>query len=211
MDRPVLPVGAPHTERADAVRNRQHLLATARDMLAGEGADTLTMDALAQRAGLGKGTVFRRFGTRAGIFQALLDDDERFFQEQVLSGPPPLGPGAPPLDRLVAYGRARIGFLIEHREVARAALDGSQPIPAGSQTPLSQTHIRVLLAQIPLGPADLDVLAMQLTAALDGPLLLYLSASDLAGASAQTGERITQGWQDLVQRVCRTAECTHGT
>ena len=109
------------------------------------------MDALAQRAGLGKGTVFRRFGTRAGIFQALLDDDERAFQEQVLSGPPPLGPGAPPLDRLIAYGRARIGFLIEHREVARAALDGSQPIPAGAQTPLSQTHIRVLLGQIALG------------------------------------------------------------
>ena len=197
-------------------------------MLADEGADTLTMDALAQRAGLGKGTVFRRFGTRAGIFQALLDDDERAFQEQVLSGPPPLGPGAPPLDRLIAYGRARIGFLIEHREVARAALDGSQPIPAGAQTPLSQTHIRVLLGQIALGAADpgaadpgtatlgaadlgtatfgaadLDILAIQLTAALDGPLLLYLSASDLTGAAAPTGERIARGWQDLVQRVCR--------
>ena len=204
MDRPVLPVGAPHAERADAVRNRRHLLATARDMLADEGADTLTMDALAQRAGLGKGTVFRRFGTRAGIFQALLDDDERAFQEQVLSGPPPLGPGAPPLDRLIAYGRARIGFLIEHREIARAALDGSQPIPAGSQTPLSQTHIRVLLGQIPLGAADLDVLAIQLTAALDGPLLLYLSASDLTEAAAPAGERIARGWQDLVQRVGRT-------
>ena len=203
MDRTVLPLGAPHAERADAVRNRRHLLATAREMLAGEGADTLTMDALAQRAGLGKGTVFRRFGTRAGIFQALLDDDERAFQEQVLSGPPPLGPGAPPLDRLIAYGRARIGFLIEHREIARAALDGSQPIPAGSQTPLSQAHIRVLLGQIPLGPADLDVLAIQLTGALDGPLLLYLSSSDLTGAAAQTGERIAGGWQDLVQRVCR--------
>jgi len=205
VDRPVLPVGAPHAERADAVRNRRHLLATAREMLADEGADILTMDALAQRAGLGKGTVFRRFGTRAGIFQALLDDDERAFQEQVLSGPPPLGPGAPPVDRLIAYGRARIGFLIEHREIARAALDGSQPIPAGSQTPLSQTHIRVLLGQIPLGPADLDVLAIQLTAALDGPLLLYLSASDLTGAAPQAGERIARGWQDLVQRVCRTS------
>ena len=203
MDRTVLPLGAPHAERADAVRNRRHLLATAREMLAGEGADTLTMDALALRAGLGKGTVFRRFGTRAGIFQALLDDDERAFQEQVLSGPPPLGPGAPPLDRLIAYGRARIGFLIEHRDIARATLDGSQPIPAGSQTPLSQAHIRMLLGQIPLGPADLDVLAIQLTGALDGPLLLYLSSSDLAGAAAQTGERIAGGWQDLVQRVCR--------
>jgi polyketide synthase 12 len=148
--------------------------------------------------------VFRRFGTRAGIFQALLDDDERAFQEQVLAGPPPLGPGAPPLDRLIAYGRARIGFLIEHREIARAALDGSQPIPAGSQTPLSQTHIRILLGQIPLGPADLDVLAIQLTAALDGPLLLYLSSSDLTGAAPQTGERIGRGWQDLIERVCRT-------
>lgn len=198
-----MPLGAPRAERADAVRNRRHLLATAREMLERQGADTLTMDALAEQAGLGKGTVFRRFGTRAGIFQALLDDDERAFQEQVLAGPPPLGPGAPPIDRLIAYGRARAAFLIEHREIARAALDGSQPIPAGAQTPVSQMHIRVLLAQIPLGPADLDVLAMQLTAALDGPLLLYLSASDLAGASAQTGERIAQGWQDLVRRVCR--------
>ena len=198
-----MPLGAPRAERADAVRNRRHLLATAREMLERQGAGTLTMDALAEQAGLGKGTVFRRFGTRAGIFQALLDDDERAFQEQVLAGPPPLGPGAPPIDRLIAYGRARAAFLIEHREIARAALDGSQPVPAGAQTPVSQMHIRVLLAQIPLGPADLDVLAMQLTAALDGPLLLYLSASDLTGASAQTGERIAQGWQDLVRRVCR--------
>jgi AcrR family transcriptional regulator len=203
VDQRTVPLGAPRPERADAVRNRRHLLATAREMLERQGADTLTMDALAEQAGLGKGTVFRRFGTRAGIFQALLDDDERAFQEQVLAGPPPLGPGAPPIDRLIAYGRARAAFLIEHREIARAALDGSQPVPAGAQTPVSQMHIRVLLAQIPLGPADLDVLAMQLTAALDGPLLLYLSASDLAGASAQTGERIAQGWQDLVRRVCR--------
>ena len=203
MNQPVLPVEAPRAERADAVRNRKHLLATAREMLAGQGADTLTMDALAERAGLGKGTVFRRFGTRAGIFQALLDDDERAFQEQVLSGPPPLGPGAPPLDRLIAYGRARAAFLIEHREIARAALDGSQPVPAGAQTPVSQMHIRVLLGQIPLGAADLDVLAMQLTAALDGPLLLYLSASDLTEAAPEIGERIAQGWQDLVRRVCR--------
>jgi polyketide synthase 12 len=204
VDQPtVVPVGAPRAERADAVRNRRHLLATARGMLASQGAETLTMDALAEQAGLGKGTVFRRFGTRAGIFQALLDDDERAFQEQVLAGPPPLGPGAPPMDRLIAYGRARAAFLIEHREIARAALDGSQPIPAGAQTPVSQMHIRILLAQIPLGPADLDILAMQLTAALDGPLLLYLSASALTEAGPQAGERIAQGWQDLVRRVCR--------
>ena len=195
--------GPPHPERADAARNRRHLLATAREMLADEGADKLTMDGLAERAGLGKGTVFRRFGTRAGIFRALLDDAERAFQELVLTGPPPLGPGAPPLDRLVAYGRARIGFLIENRDIARATLDGSDLIPAGSRTPMSQLHIRVLLGQMDLGPADLDVLAVQLSAALDGPLLLYLSADDLAEPAARSAERIARGWQDLIRRACR--------
>src|SRR5579863_7804568 len=201
MNQPVT-WGPPRAERADAARNRRLLLVTAREMVAEQGAGKLTMDGLAERAGLGKGTVFRRFGTRAGIFAALLDDDEKAFQQQVLAGPPPLGPGAPPLERLVAYGRARTAFLIAHGVIARAALDGSQPIPAGSQSPLSQVHIRVLLGQLDLGGADLDMLAVQLTAALDGPFLLYLSAS-AATAAPQTAERIADSWQDLVQRVCR--------
>jgi len=195
--------GSPPTERADAARNRRLLLATAREIIAGEGAASLTMDGLAERAGLGKGTVFRRFGTRSGIFQALLDDDERAFQQQVLSGPPPLGPGAPPLDRLIAYGRARIGFLIGHRDIARATLDSRQRVPAGSQSPMSRAHIRLLLGQIRLGTADLDVLATQLTAALDGPLLLYLSSARLAEATGEICERLGRGWEDLVRRVCR--------
>ena len=194
--------GSPPAERADAARNRRLLLAAAREIIAGEGADKLTMDGLAERAGLGKGTVFRRFRTRAGIFQALLDDDERAFQQQVLFGPPPLGPGAPPLDRLIAYGRARIDFLIGHREIARATLDGRERVPAGS-TPTSREHIRFLLGEICLGPADLDVLATQLTAALDGPLLLYLSAATLTEAAGRISQRLARGWADLVQRVCR--------
>jgi AcrR family transcriptional regulator len=203
VNQPVVSWGAPPSERADAARNRVHLLATAREMLAELGADKLTMDGLAKRAGLGKGTVFRRFGTRAGIFQALLDDDERGFQEWVLSGPPPLGPGAAPLDRLIAYGRARIRFLIQHRDIARATLDGHQRVPAGSQSPISQVHIRMLLGQMDLGPADLDVLALQLTAALDGPLLLYLSGPGLTEPAYEREERLAQGWKDLIQRVAR--------
>jgi polyketide synthase 12 len=201
MNQPVT-WGPPPAERADAARNRRLLLAAARDMLAEQGADKLTMDGLAERAGLGKGTVFRRFGTRAGIFAALLDDDERDFQEQVLAGPPPLGPGAPAPARLIAYGRARTAFLITHREIARATLDGRQQIPAGPQTPMSREHIRFLLGEMNLG-ADLDILAIQLTAALDGPLLLYLSSAVLTQAAPQVSERLGRGWQDLIQRVCQ--------
>ena len=204
MDQQALTLGPPHPERADAARNRRILLATAREMLAEQGADQITMDGLAERAGLGKGTVFRRFGTRAGIFQGLLDDDERDFQQRVLSGPPPLGPGAAPLERLIAYGRARIDFLTGHCEIARSALDGRQRVPAGSQTPMSRAHIRFLLGEMRLGAPDLDVLATQLTAALDGPLLLYLSSATLAEPAPQSSERLGHGWKDLVQRVCRS-------
>jgi AcrR family transcriptional regulator len=203
MNQPVT-WGPPRPERADAARNRRLLLATAREMLARQPAAQLTMDGLAERAGLGKGTVFRRFGSRAGIFQALLDDDERGFQAQVLSGSPPLGPGAPPRDRLIAYGRARTDFLTGHREIARSALDGRERVPAGSQTPISRAHIRFLLGEMRLPGADLDILATQLTAALDGPLLLYLSSAILAGTAAQVSARLGRGWEDLVRRVCRS-------
>ena len=108
--------GAEPVERADAARNRRVLLATAREMLAEEGADKLTMDGLAERAGLGKGTVFRRFGTRAGIFRALLDDAERAFQELVLTGPPPLGPGARNL-------RMSAGYLRKHGALPSARFE----------------------------------------------------------------------------------------
>ena len=198
-----VPLGWPphRPERADAARNRQQLLATAREMLAEAGPDTLTMDALAERSGLGKGTVFRRFGTRAGIFQALLDDEERDFQQAVLSGPPPLGPGAPPLDRLIAYGRARTGFLISHRGIARAALDGRERVPAGRQSPMSREHIRFLLAGMRLAAVDLDVLAIQLTAALDGPPLLFLSSELLDEDAADVTARLGRGWEDLARRI----------
>jgi AcrR family transcriptional regulator len=201
VERAVLPVGAPRVERADAVRNRLHLLATARDLIAEHGVENVTMDALAERACLGKGTVFRRFGTRAGIFHALLDDDERALQEQVLSGPPPLGPGAGPVERLIAYGRARIAFLLGHYDIARAALDGTQPIPVGEGS-ISRFHIRMLLGQAGLDASDLDMLAVQLTAALEGPFLLYLSATGPADATDHI-ERMAQSWHDLVERVCR--------
>ncbi|MEQ3551812.1 TetR/AcrR family transcriptional regulator [Pseudonocardia nematodicida] len=201
MDGPVLPLGPPRAERADAARNRVVLLAAARELLAEQGAGKVTMDGLAERASLGKGTVFRRFGTRAGIFLALLDEDERVFQERVLSGPPPLGPGAGPVERLVAYGRARCCFLVEHQEVARAALDGRAPVPAGDGT-LSRMHVRTLLGQVNLAGADVDALALQLTAALEGPLLLYLSTEDAVAADDRI-ERFARSWQDLVERVCR--------
>ena len=67
-----LPVtdSAPH-ERGDAARNRALLLDAARALIAEHGADAVTMDDVASAAGVGKGTLFRRFGSRAGLMIVL--------------------------------------------------------------------------------------------------------------------------------------------
>ena len=67
---------------------------------------------------------------------------------------------------------------------------------------MSQIHIRMLLAQLCPGRVDLDMLTVQLAAALDGPVLLYLSSGELTDAD-EAEQRIGQAWQDLVERVCR--------
>src|ERR1700712_3029417 len=107
-----LPLARPGvTERADASRNRALLLSTARRILNEQGIEALTMDGLAREAGLGKGTIFRRFGSRTGLLLELVNEIETDFQRRFLSGPAPLGPGAAAVDRLVAFGRERVALL----------------------------------------------------------------------------------------------------
>ena len=51
--------------------------------------------------------------------------------------------------------------------------------------------------------AHVAVLPVGGRAALDGPLLLYLSADDLAEPAPRTAERIARAWHDLIRRACR--------
>ncbi len=108
-------------ERVDAARSRTAILRAAQRLLAEQGADSITMDRLACEAGVGKGTLFRRFGDRASLFHALLDEAERALQEGFIRGPAPLGPGAPPAQRLVAFGHALLTLTDERGELLLAA------------------------------------------------------------------------------------------
>lgn len=114
-----LPFGppAPRRERADAARNRAAILASAEALFAERGVGAVSMDQIAAAAGVGKGTLFRRFGDKAGLAVALLDSREQDLQQAVLSGPPPLGPGAQPAARLAAFLCAYQDFLDAHLDV----------------------------------------------------------------------------------------------
>lgn len=107
---PVLPP-PPQTERADAARNRRRILDVAERLFAERGVAATTMDDIAAAAAVGKGTLYRRFGDRAGLGEALLDERERAIQDAILAGPPPLGPGADPRVRLHAFLDAFLDYL----------------------------------------------------------------------------------------------------
>jgi AcrR family transcriptional regulator len=59
--------------RADAERNRRHLLETAQEVFASEGLG-IPIDEVARRAGLGVGTLYRHFPTKEALFEAILVD-----------------------------------------------------------------------------------------------------------------------------------------
>ncbi|MDQ3095463.1 MAG: TetR/AcrR family transcriptional regulator, partial [Actinomycetota bacterium] len=107
---PVLDVGVVK-ERADAARNRLRVLAAAERLFAARGVAGVTMDDVAAEAGLGKGTLYRRFGDKGGLAVALLDQRERELQQHILDGPSPLGPGAAPEARLAAFVEAYLDLV----------------------------------------------------------------------------------------------------
>ncbi|MBW1597446.1 TetR/AcrR family transcriptional regulator [Streptomyces sp. JJ38] len=109
----------PRKERADAARNRAAILRAAAELFAEHGVADVSMDQIAAAAGVGKGTLFRRFTDKSGLAVALLDERERELQAAVLSGPPPLGPGAPPAERRAAFATAYLDYVLAHLDLVR--------------------------------------------------------------------------------------------
>ena len=191
--RPLPLLGSAPAERSDAARNRERLLEAAQRLIREHGVDHLTMEALAAEAGVGKGTVFRRFGSRAGLMAAVLDFSEAEWQGAVMGGPPPLGPGAPPWERLVAFGRARLERVLEATDLIRAA--GFSDARSMTVQSFGTLHVRYLLAELDT-PGDLPLLATALLAPLEQPVL-YRQVT-LEGLEV---DRIHAAWVDLAGRV----------
>jgi AcrR family transcriptional regulator len=60
--------------RRDARRNRARIVAAARDLYAGRGADAVSTRDVARRAGVGVGTLYRHFATKDDLLDAVLEE-----------------------------------------------------------------------------------------------------------------------------------------
>jgi len=179
-------------ERADAARNRARVLDAAGRLLAERDARGVTMEQIAAAAGVGKATLYRRYPDVASIAVALLDEHERALQERLLRGPPPVGPGAPPAERLAAFYRAMVQLLERHGHLALAAETGARRYETGAYAAW-RLHVRALLDEA--GVEDAAVLEDALLAPLAPDLFAHQRA---AGRSART---IADGLATLARRA----------
>jgi AcrR family transcriptional regulator len=195
-----LPVlGARRPERADAARNRAKVLATARRLFAARGVEKVTIAQIARAAGVGKGTVFHRFGSRAGLVRALLDERERDLQEAILRGPPPLGPGAGAADRLAAFLEALLDLTLEHADLLIEADGGAGGRYRTGAYAAWHRHVAVLVAEIG-GGGDADLIAHLVLAPLAPDFVRHLvrevgvDDAALRGLLLPHGERGWKNW-----------------
>jgi AcrR family transcriptional regulator len=179
-------------ERADAIRNRRAILAATEQLLATHRPQDISMEQVAAAAGVGKGTVFHRFGNRTGLMYALMVERAQALEEAVTSGPPPLGPGAPDRDRLLAFLDAIVEVIGRNKSLLAelaysAAADPPPEQPAAKTGALDRDrhpvyrfwhgHISGLIAaQRP--DADAELIAHLLLGALHSEPILAQLAPD---------------------------------
>ncbi|MFD3308799.1 TetR/AcrR family transcriptional regulator [Streptomyces sp. NPDC058694] len=162
--------------RKDAARNRAAVLAAADTLFTKcESPDDVTMADIATAAGVGKGTLFRAFGDRTGLIRALYATRLEPVRSAVEEGSPPLGPDAPPFDRVPALLDTLLCFKLDNRHLA-LALEAT-----GSDSPYQAEHyerwhslLRSALEQIP-GLTNSDFTAHALLATVRADLVEHLA------------------------------------
>ncbi|WP_329404083.1 TetR/AcrR family transcriptional regulator [Streptomyces melanogenes] len=164
---------AQRTERADALRNREAVLAAADALFAAsDSPQSVSMDDIAAAAGVGKGTLFRRFGDRAGLIGAVIASRLEPVQQAVREAQD--AAASSPRQRVLDLLDASLRFKIENRNLMSAAED------AGLGSPYQAEHygwwhgiLRDTLDQVPGVPAS-DFTAHALLAAIRADLVAHL-------------------------------------
>ena len=113
------------TMRADARRNRDKLIAAAKDLFAETGTD-VSLDAVARRAGVGPGTLYRHFPTRDALVEAAYRSEVAELSaaaDDLLATRPADVALAEWMDRFVAYAAAKRGMRAALQSVVASGSD----------------------------------------------------------------------------------------
>ncbi len=122
-------------ERADAQANRTRILAAAERLFAEKGVEQVNMVEIGRAAGIGQGTLYRRFAGKSALCQALLDTQMRDFQDATLHQLRQMSEaGAAKLAQLRWFLQAIVEFHEHHLPMMRAIF-GDTPPPPGFEPP----------------------------------------------------------------------------
>ncbi|MET0135685.1 MAG: TetR/AcrR family transcriptional regulator [Kibdelosporangium sp.] len=172
-------MGEQRRERADAARNRQAILRAAEQLLAENEPEHVSVEQVAAVAGVAKGTVFQRFGSRMGLLRALVENRAHALQAAAAEGPPPLGPEAPALQRLVAFLDAllelairNIGLITAHDHAIATQKNNDHSRQANPIYQQWHTHVATLITEC-RPDLDADTLAHLLLGSLHSDLIAY--------------------------------------
>ncbi len=152
------PAPAPEAERrlrADAQRNYERLVTAARTVFAREGG-TASMEAIAKEAGVGIGTLYRRFPKRIDIVEAVYTDDV----DQVLLTAEKAVANEEPWDALASWLRAFIAYTKSKRVLMnelQEAFEKNPELKVAARDKLNAALDLVLIGAQEAGVARTDI------------------------------------------------------
>jgi AcrR family transcriptional regulator len=141
--------------RADAVRNRERVLEAAKVVFS-QGGPEASLEAVAQRAGVGIGTLYRHFPTRETLYEAVY----RREVEQLVELGKQLEAKAAPVEALRLWLQAGVEFMATKRGMAAAlamAAHGSSELVAYSLDRLTRALGELLQRAVTAGEIRTDI------------------------------------------------------
>lgn len=124
------------SERRDAAEHRQRILDTARALFSEYGVDRVSMHQIAQCAGVGQGTLYRRYAHKGLLCTALLNAGIIAFQRELLAYLEQAGEHVSALDRLFYVLSRLIEFNEANAPLLSAITDAACGERRNSQGPL---------------------------------------------------------------------------